>query len=310
MTLASVERIFAAVVNGVGGFQIDEVLGETYNSNIQDYTDPGADGNVFPRYITGQSTDPGIELKSAKLTELLSSIGLGVFDLNGTNTLDLFFAKASSLGEGLASGSVHTKSTVSYGLIYPMSIQVGEDPPGEMSIMVSPVSNDGATNPVSLTNSVALPTPAAFDEGYVVGPLTLNGTVIDGVKSYRIDFGANVVKRRADGSIHNVFINLFNFRPTVAIELIGQEAMDKFASLFSLAYASTTKFYLRHCANDGVRTADGTTSHISATMTAGKFNFNGYGKTAEGETTYNIELKPRYDGSNDPLQFGVGVAIS
>lgn len=309
MTLAAIEKLNAVVVNGAGGFQIDQVMGVNYTSGIQNYVDPGVDGNIFPRLITSQSTDPGFELRSSELSVLLAELNYTSFPLDGTNTMDVFRALASNLGEGLDSGSVHSKDTISYGLILPSSIKVSNDPPGEMSLMVVPVSSDGATDPVSTTGSVALPTAAAFDESYVVGPLTINGTVCDGIQSYTENFNPTPQKYRADGGLHNVLVNLFNFRPTLTIECIGKEVLDKVASLFSAAYASDTTWFYRHCANDGARTADATESHISNTMTAGKFDVTGYGQTPEGATTYNLEVQIRYDGSNLPVQRGIGVAI-
>lgn len=311
MAFDSVYSIYAAILSNnttPGNLQIDQVLNDSISSGLQHYVDPGADGNVYPVFRAVAKGEPKISITSCQLATLLGALGLTTLEID-EGTLDLYLAKSSNKSTGPDSGSVHSKLTIGEGLIIPESINVSNEPPGTMEVSVVPLSSNGLAEPIALTGSVALPGSLAFDEAFVCGPLTINGTAIGGIQSYTINFNPVTEVIWSDGGVFPTVVTVRRFEPTVSVSLKDKTLLDTL-DLLHLERASTTKFYFKRVDKNGLRDADNATTHISVTVNEGYFALSEISRQAGSSADFSFEILPTYNGTNLPLVFATGVAIS
>jgi hypothetical protein len=123
----------------------------------------------------------------------------------GLNVLDTFEAYAAKFEDyELSTGSVHTKwSLAANAAVAAIITGASVDLDGDLLAEVEcwPIgAPTGHTHPITSSDNNALPTLESQPVLYTLGPMSINGTVRQGLMSHGFSRSANVIARRTDGS--------------------------------------------------------------------------------------------------------------
>jgi hypothetical protein len=122
--------------------------------------------------------------------------------LNVLDTFEIYLAKFEDYER--STGSVHTKWALSASAaVAAMITGASVDQDGDLVAEVECIvlgAPTAMTHPLTRSDSNALPTLASQPALYTLGPMSINGTVRQGLMSHGISRGMNVIARRTDGS--------------------------------------------------------------------------------------------------------------
>lgn len=262
--------LYAIEVNGTLIDQIDE---QTNTSGVQRIA-RSADGAATPTYTAVMRADPRFTFRTTDIKAVLDLIDLndGLAIASGVN---IYYQKLAEDGKR-ASGSVHRKvATAAAGglvVVRPISASVGEVAMVELEVFVK--SSDG--DPLTWTNNAALPAGGGGVASlWTVGPVQINGTKYDGVRSVSVDPGIEVLAEASDGLVYPNFINITQQVPSISATIRNLAVADllKNAGAAQGGVASESYVWLRKIDEGGKRVADATQEHIQFEVHEGLWNY-------------------------------------
>lgn len=229
-------------------------------------------GAVDPSLIAGGQATPKATFATGDLYSLLTSLGVtdGLSIASGTIVLPL---QERLQGSTFAGSAAHKTLTAANALVVPMSIdasQQGDFASGNVEVNFR--STDGLTDPVTINSSQSL-SAQAFVASYKMGPVKArigaDGAVaqIPGITSQSWNPGLQVGVRSFDGGIWPTLLTINQRDPSLDLTFEDSTALSR----FNATYTSITSItgYLRKCSDGGTFVADGTSQHISLTLTGG-----------------------------------------
>lgn len=225
------------------------------------------DGAVYPTINTLNGQAPGISFQTRGVAAALDQSALIGWAISGAGFLA--FGQHHAAGGTREGASSHRQYKITEGMVVPRSISVTHQ--GDAVISYDAIASyDGTNQPILVTDSVTLPSiDSGDDERFTLGPVTLSGTTLTGVKSMEIDFGMEVATEGGDSDIWDRFVSIRRTAPIVTFRGID---VDWFAADTgeidlngTVCVHADTDFYLRKREHGGTYVADVTAEHIKFT---------------------------------------------
>jgi hypothetical protein len=237
-------------------------------------------GLPYPLFTATMGVHPAIPFESPQLTTILNLSGAlsSIVNLSAANT-DLYYKRVDDLGRRIADASLaHKQFRMSQAYLTLDSITASNRGEATARCRLG-TTFDGTNAPLIPTGSKALAGTPISPDHFVVGPVSLNGSVLAGVEDTTIELNRTLYELSSDGEIYPTFAAQRFYSPVVTIRCY-EHVWDSFGILGNALTAGV--FYLRRVASNG-RVPDGTASHIKFTADTG-----------------TIHMEDASGGGNDP----------
>ncbi len=259
-----------AIVDGTfGSLPLRELVNVEYKPDFKD-APYRASGAIFRSQSVIVSGEPVAELESMDLYGIVGAIadpsqGLAILS---PGTITLPWQVRAPGGMFVANGNNYTISGT-LGLLVPDEISASQDAEAGITIKykIYLASSDGVTAPAAFNTSVTLGSQA-FNESYSMGPVKIDSTFIDGLKSWSYKFGITVKVDRYGGGIYPTMSGIVISEVNPEMDLTFEDMASAAAFGHYGAIGSATAF-ARKNVHGGTRVADATGGHFSVAMTDG-----------------------------------------
>lgn len=224
-------------------------------------------GNEYPTLVAIPGATPRISL-TMPFRAAYDVLGFGI---NSLTAFEIYLAKFASLTR--ASGSVHTKWALSSSCTAAALItgaSVNQDGIVMAEVDIIPLSNNGTTHPLTRTDNNAMPSLSSQPVLHTSGPLSINGTVIPGVRSYGLQLGQRLEIERTDGALYPMLATRVDAAPRITAEHADPVTMySQLGSLLGASISANVVAYFRQFdATTGV--VDTGATAVSVTVASGR----------------------------------------
>lgn len=243
-----------------GPVALSEITQSKISAGISSMIETPA-GHIHPMFRANKDQKPVIEFSTPQLSTLLGTVTLAGTAISGTPLVS-WVKKATTTGSVARATTSHSKVTVNLGILHLASLSLPHNGRAEARCIVT-AGYDGTNDPLVITNgSVALSGNLTATEYFCAGPVSLNGSVLPGVKSIDVDTGTDLLNESADGEVWPSFVGIQHVAPTVTVKLF-EKVMLSTLGLQGLALDGTDglEFYARKYSNTS-RVANATAQHI------------------------------------------------
>lgn len=299
----------AIFIDQVTDFNVDTAIAEALH---------GADGAVDPTYVAVMGQAPRLRFTTSKLATLLAKVTNSFF-INGIKIdsdagvpahdgLEAWFQKLVE-GGTRAGATSHLKMTINEGLLIPGAISVNQG--GVAAIPLDCiVTHDGTNAPIVLTANQTLPGSPSVSELFTLGPVKINGTLLDAVQSVSIDPGIQPIVAGADGAVWPTYAAIMGRQPMITITCFDALALNTFGVSGTAQATADSLIYLRKLTEGGGRVADATAEHISFSIDEGIITVENIGGGHGAPTISRVRIRPTWDGTNAILVINPATAIT
>jgi len=286
--------------------------------NFADFIEYAA-GQPAPQWSGSITSAPTIPFQTRQIKAVLdacltTAANEGVaFNGGGANT-DVYFKKGSAYGLRTADATdAHIRcriagaASVGGMMLYWSQITAAQGQAAEIMAHILPVW-DGTNDPCVFTTEPLAVTPAV-EQVLTLGPISLNGTALEGVQSITISSGVVPEVVMDAGQPFPTYVGVARYQPIIQIQGRNGDWMEDFGSR-STAFSAAPTLYLRALLQNGITDADASTTHIKATQTgayAGTIKARRLDNRGSVELTV-IPVKPA--AATAVLTWTTGVAIT
>jgi len=296
----------AVFVDQVNTFSIDPALQSILQSG---------DGQVDPTFVAVMAQSPRLRFTSTALATILAEVSSAFLtsgikiDSDGTHDgLEAFFHQITEGGTRTA-GANHIKMTINEGLLIPRPLNAAQGGVASLDLEAV-IGYDGTNEPVVIATGQSLIGTPAVGEIFTLGPVSLNGTTINGVQSIAYDPGLQIITQSGDGQVWPTFVAIMSRRPRLVINTVDVGVFSTFGLDGTAQSATDSVAYLRKIAEGGTRVADGTAEHIKLTFDDGII-YCGPISGSQGQVLgAQLVLEPTYDGTNAIVVIDAASAIT
>lgn len=293
------------VVTSAG--QINQVQSHSLDPGIETLCLSG-DGRVDYEFATVMFMSPILRFTSTALGRALTAAG--VSGLAVTTSIDFWLQKASQGGTRL-SGTNSIKVAATTGLLVPTQITAVDRQIATISYEMAAVSPDGSAAPILMTVDQTMPALTAVDEAFTVGPVSINGDAVEGVRRITYDTGLRVAVLGGSGEGYPTFAYVDKRKPTISVETTHVDIVNDFGG-FHVAQDILTDsaVYFRRKLRNGVNVPAATTEHIKLGIDDGLITCRPISSEDEGESTVELLIEPTFDGTADVVAVSTAAAIA
>lgn len=292
MPITGLYTLSHLLLDGSSDTVIDQIQSHSLDTGIQ-YLLESTDGLPVNTAATIGSLTPKFSFSSSKIKTLIDTFGIGGYHIGNEsegNNVDLkaWFQLMARGGARAASG--HKMLTISRGLAVPVSLTAGQNAIASMGFDVQAFDPDGVNSPIGMSTA-ALSGTLSLNQMFKAGPATANGTLINGVRDIRYDFGFQLSVQIADGLPYPTWVSIILGQPVITLTVFDLgicETIDEEGE----AITSTTKFYLRKLTRGGGIVADGTAEHIEFTINDGMVSWENPSANQGQESTVTVKFTP------------------
>lgn len=264
-------------------------------------------GHVDPTFVSVMSLSPTLGFTTRMLTAL-SSFGIGGAQIT---TLDAYIQKLLKYGTR-GGANTHTKISIGTGMCVPRTLSANQGSIAELSLDAVAISADGAAAAMTVATGQSLPAGGGVTEAFTIGPVAINGTVID-VESVSIDFGIQLQLDSSGGQPFPTFVAVMNRRPEIRLTSKDFDTINTLyaAGVFGVAQGGTDSVvYFRKLAAGGTRVADVTAEHVKFTIDDGLISLDQSTVAQDQRGTCDVVISPIYDGANAIMVVSAASAIT
>jgi len=309
MSVSNVHVLYAVNVAGAAGAFMDQVSDWDLSPNINNLL-LGGDGDVDPTYTAVGSQAPSISFTTSKLATVLGKCGINGLEIKSAQELSAFLRKTVE-GGTRAGASSHIKLLVNKGLLVPRRLRASNDASNPASLDLECLATyDDTNDPVVVTSSQSLTGTPSVSEAFVAGPVSINGSTINGVQSVDIDFGLQAQLLYGDGQVWPSYVYIARRQPSIRIVTLDPVSLTALGLTGSAQSASDSVIFLRKIAEGGTRVLNATAEHISITIDEGHIGVSSIRGSQGGELATELMITPTYDGTNAIMAISAATAIS
>lgn len=256
---------------GGGAFQLRQLNQLSFDPAIQTVMNHAA-GQAAPSYVGVMSQSPMISGTTTEIARFLTNCnyltGMAVVSTGSVTGLDAYISYMPNLGVR-GGTSTHIKlGGITKALMIPKQLTANQDAEATLTFDIILITADGVTYPWTFTGSVSLPTAGYADEKFTLGPVTVNGTAVSGVRGLTYDFGLKIDAKRDSGNPFPIYVVTLTQNPKLTIKSEDPNNMNVFGPSGAAQGVTASTFYLRKLSKGALRTADATAEHIKITMNA------------------------------------------
>jgi hypothetical protein len=279
------------------GAFLSELDDATLESNQMEYAEFAA-GYPDPLFLGTHGSKIALAFPTKQIATLVGLVGATfAVDLSGGNT-DLYYKHGLDLGVRDADANTdHQRFRLASGMMYLSGISVQHQQLAVATARIVPIFA-GTNPPIVPAGSVALTGTPAAAEFFTLGPVEINGTVLNGVSGWSLDLGVQVLELSSGGELYTTFCGVQSRQPVLEVTTLEVGAWDTFGT-DGAAISANVVAYLRKKAIDDGMVADGTAAHVSVTAAAGRIvvvNSRGGGNTP-AQTSLRIPIRTTAAGT-------------
>lgn len=292
------------------------ILGGLTSVGLPQGVDIGADifsGGPWPQIVFTRSKRPTVTLTTKNIAQVLALTGASSLAIKtgGTYTgLEVIFAQLDDCGK-IASGSVHRKIAYDFGCMFPrvLSVNAGQD--AELTVEFISLSSDGATSPITIAGSQALPTLPAV-EIFAMHALNLTGSISVGQKTQlSVDFGITANAMQLEDGVYPQLMSVDQTIPRCNFTSHDVAKLDSSAipeGGLEIAHASSEIWFRKRKPDADMLYGLDAEEHLLLTMAglAHVEDITGQGNTPAALTGM---ITGEYDGTNNPVTVTLDQAI-
>jgi hypothetical protein len=290
----ALSNVYTIAGISAGGTIFKDIRDTTLSPNLQ-MALLGASGTAYQTFVAIAAMRPALDFSSGDLKTILAKL-TNQIALAISGDFLIWFQKMAEGGVRSA-GSTHTKGTVAKGLLIPVSISLRDGQDATITCQLLMTSADGSTSPLALTGSQALVAAAGAAAGWTLGPVSINGTALEGVEEVTINFGISPAVLGASGMIYPTFAGVMRVDPTISIVAASIDEFISWGLTGAAQGATDSTIYIQDMAEGGVRGS----APIICTVDEGMFVSDAVPAADGQHTRHRITLKPTYDGTALPL---------
>lgn len=262
----AVDRLYKAVL---GSLTLSQ-LGAARFTNSATPILGAVPGLVDPQQYFGGPSDQRATFDTSDVHSVagvsnVCTAGIGV----SSGTISLTAQKTADLSTFAGAGS-HVVVSAANGLVIPRSFSVSEDADATCSletVFKAASLATGDTNPVSIATAQSI-SGAAFNKLHRLGPVSINGSVIDRVRSFTVNPGISI-EPLFFNKLYPSEITIVQRQPTIDIEFYDYNELSSFAAGFTVGTALVAYMQER----SGLTVAsDGTATHVRFSFADGMVN--------------------------------------
>lgn len=276
---------------------LGQIVDQQINPGLTEIIE-AADGLTDATFVGVESARPVVSFTTKDIASALDLCGLDgtAIDSDETHPGIVLFLQAYAQGSTRAGASSHVTVTIANGMIVWRSCQASQGQAATATFDILARSTDGSTAPVVLATSASLAGTIATAERWTLGTVKCNNADLPAL-DLTISSGITELSESADGLVYPTFIGINDRRPSISFSTRNVTALSTHG-IVGAAIASSTVATLREMAQGATRTAVGTTTHISFTVTAGRISVNRVGGAHGTPMVANVTITPRYNGTN------------
>lgn len=302
----SISNLYMLSAANVAAGQINQVKNYDLDPGIEEIVEC-ADGNVDYEFAAVLLQSPKLGFSSEAIKRALDIAGIGGYSIAAAAD---FYLQKIAQGGTRTGGASSVKISGSKGLLVPTRITCQDKQLAQIQMMAAMVSSDGTTAPIAVTTGQSMPSTTTYDQAFVNGPISVNGTTIEGIKNLVIDFGIEPIIEHGSGEAYPTFVGILKRQPRISFSTTDA-AFANTIGMFANQSASDSMVYLRKVAAGGTRVANGTSEHIGIAIDAGMiFTRKLPSGDERGIQLTEVDIVPTWDGTNDVLAIDTTSAIS
>lgn len=288
-----------SILYGVGGgttAHLTQIMSVALNTGGQ-YQEFISGGGIDRAAIPMAFADPTVVVETGDLKTILDITGItaGLSCTGGA----VFRYQKRLLGGTFSVSANNVTLTSTVGFIIPTQIRAQQDDTNGvvLSLTYYPWSSDGLTDPLADAINADFTTgPPAYlplyNYLYHMGPVVVNGTEIESVKSVTVDFNFTVNPFRADGDVYPVEASIEQRTPTITVETTKLEYMSTLDTIWNKALPGNIDCFFWKATTGGTRVAKVTAEHIRIRGTAGAFHTEMVEARGVGDASMRIIIQP------------------
>jgi hypothetical protein len=222
----------------------------------------GSDGAADPTYAAVMGQRPTLTFTTTDIYAALSSFGI-----DGTAISSGKVALQKLAEGGVRSSSAdHILLTIANGIVVPTTLNATQGAQATLSYTAHITSSDGTTAPITMTvNNLwsaitsAIGTSSGVANAFTLGPVSINGTTLDGVQNVSVDFGINVFVADSDGQPYPTFASIMTRQPVITFSTYDLELFNIWNDAIGVEAQSATDSTIEFAklTEGGVRAATG-----------------------------------------------------
>lgn len=276
----------ATIVDGVSEFNLDTDVNELIQA---------ANGQVDPQFVALMGQAPKVSWTTSALARALAKIGIGGYAIADDDEA-VFFLQAMAAGGTRAGTLSHLKLTLNEGIQVPRTLQGSQGGIATISYEAF-ATYDGTNDPVVLATSQTLTGSPTVDELFTVGPVVINGAVLDGIQDITIDFGIGELIQAANGQVWPEFAGIMGRQPVITIRTVDSLAIDTFGLTGTAQGATDSLIHFRKLSEGGTRVADNVAEHIKITLDEGRITTRTVSGSQGSPIISELVFTPTFDGT-------------
>lgn len=279
------------------------------NNNYQEFLERSASESA-PQHTGAIAAAPELAFDSRQLKGVLDlCTDSGVARSFSTGTVSVYYRKGTNRGlrVGVAETEHDRWDMANTACLYWNVVSADQRSLAQIEAMIKAVSTDGATAPMVHVGSTALVGTSAVDSVYTLGPVSVNGSWLDGVVSSRIENGFTFDAEDESGNQYQQYFGIDEWNPRVIVDTNDLDVVNSFGE--SGTALTALKLYYRKLNKGSLGpVADGTAGHIKFSATSGSiFVQEGSGLKARFRVSIALS-KP--DASTAPFTLDTASAIA
>lgn len=260
-------------------------------------------GHIAPMCIANLSQRPQFNVTTPDLATTLAAVPVN--GLATTSDSYLYQKKATDTGSVARATTTHTRYVVSVVTVYWSTITLPNNGEGTVQLMVNPVW-DGTNDIIVMGSAVALSGNLACDARYGCGPVSINGTSINGIQSIEVTSGAAMRALDASSEIWPSVCCIDRVAPVVRIVTTDIQAANLGVTGTALDGSNGLVFWGRKH-----KVADATTAHIKFIGLNGIAHVES--ESGDSAQDYQATIVVQLSSASDsvmPLTYTTGQAIA
>lgn len=261
MALTKIFQLFALKC---GSTVYSQITDATLNTNVQDMTITPA-GHIIPVFTASNGRKPEVPFTTHQVESALTQFGLLGAD---PGVCKLILQKQANKANRVAHATAeHVLYTVNAALGYGMQISASNRQQATFQGRLV-LLHDGTNAPWIYSGSSAITDTPSGSENFVLGPISYNGTVIEGTNDFQLAINPTVDEPEDDFASDPVFATILNIKPQISFTTTDPGVWALHESV--IAAADLFKVNLLKKTANGDRYADGDTEHINFKVTTGR----------------------------------------
>ncbi|TXH41658.1 MAG: hypothetical protein E6Q97_37110 [Desulfurellales bacterium] len=261
-------------------------------------------GSPTPCFVGVETADPDLSFTTRQLKTVLDVCTSKYIcrDLSA-GTVDIWYraGKAMDIREAPTT-AVHLVGRLTQSaMLCWSSLRVATGSTADMSARIVTARRASVVDPMIWLGSQQLPTLSGCNRIYGMGPVRLNGNLLEGVTGWTLGINPTMEPIRSDGAKTNTYQGIREYHPVVTLN--SNNAAEIADSSFGGDSFNTLELFLQHMTSTNMFNAVDSGTHIKITVYGGL-------KTVDGITGAVAATSPMFHSvGDDPILIDTSASI-